>query len=335
MITTRFPISTPSHVLALALLVSAPAIAAEATPQVCDLRVASGPTGKVYEQVVRDVRAVCGSVATLCTLNSQGGVQNLQMLSANEAELGLVQIDLLHKLKDSDSNVAALKAVMPLHANLLHVITLADGSMVDAQTVPGTGTRVPFTGRKMVFGKYSDLRGRSVALVGSAQLTAQMLEEHKNFELRFVSADSDEQALALLRKGDVQAVLSLAGWPMPVLARQTAGGDLRLADFDVAARAPYRVVKRNYQNLGALNLTMLAVPNLLVTRSFKADGKQGQRVSALQACLTQQLDELKDGRYLAAWKEIHDPADTQGWPRWGAVPTPVPGATDTRKHASK
>ncbi len=30
----------------------------------------------------------------------------------------------------------------------------------------------------------------------------------------------------------------------------------------------------------------------------------------------QQLDELKDGRYQAAWKEIGDPADTQGWPRW-------------------
>ena len=76
---------------------------------------------------------------------------------------------------------------------------------------------------------------------------------------------------------------------------------------------------------------MLAVPNLLMTRPFKADGKQGQRVSALQACLTQQLDEMKDGRYLAAWKEIRDTTDTQGWPRWNSGHV----AVDTRKHASK
>ena len=208
---------------AIMLLAAAGAFAAEPTPQACELRVASGPTGKVYEQIVRDMRAACGTTATLCTLNTQGGVQNLQMLSANEAELGLVQIDLLHRLKDSDSNVAGLKAVMPLHANLLHVITLAEGSLVDAQAMPIGTAKVPFTGRKVVFGKYSELRGRHVALVGSAQLTAQMLEEQRNFELRFVSVDSDEQALALLRKGEVQAVFSLAGWPMPVLARQTAG----------------------------------------------------------------------------------------------------------------
>jgi hypothetical protein len=326
----KLPNSSTLRPAACALLwaLSFAATAADSA-QPCDLRVASGPTGKVYEQIVRDMRATCGDAASLCTLNTQGGVQNLQMLSANEAELGLVQIDLLHKLKDSDANVATLKAVMPLHANLLHVITLAEGSLVDFWTWPWTEIRVPFTGRKVVFGKYSELRGRTLALVGSAQLTAQMLEEHRSFELRLLSVDSDEQALAMLRKGEVQAILSLAGWPMPVLARQTGGTDLKLADFDVVPRVPYKTVKRNYQNLGVLNLTMLAVPNLLVARPFNAAGRQGQRVSALQSCLLQQLDELKDGRHQAAWKEIGDPADTQGWRRWEA------GPGDTRKHASK
>jgi hypothetical protein len=315
---------------AATLLLSAlPAIAAPDASQLCNLRVASGPTGKVYEQIVRDMRAACGHVASLCTLNTQGGLPNLQMLSANEAELGLVQIDLLTKLKESDVNVATLKAVMPLHANLLHAITLAAGSKVDVWTLPWIGSKVPFTGDKVVFTKYSQLRGRTVALVGSAQLTAQMLEEHKRLDLVFVPVDSDELALKLLRGGDVQAVLTLAGWPMPILAREGGGSDLRLADFDVAASKPYQVVKRNYQNLGVLNLGMLAVPNLLMARPFNASGRQGQWVSALQACLVRQLDELKDGRYQAAWKEIGDPADTQGWPRWES------GTLAPRKLASK
>ncbi len=123
------------------------------------------------------------------------------MLSANEAELGLVQIDLLHKLKDSDANVATLKAVMPLHANLLHVITLAArlaGRCLDLAL--DYRRKVPFTGDKVVFGKYSELRGRTVALVGSAQLTAQMLEAAQELRPAFVGVDSDEQALTLLRK---------------------------------------------------------------------------------------------------------------------------------------
>ena len=235
------------------------------------------------------------------------------MLSANEAELGLVQIDLLHKLKDSDANVATLKAVMPLHANLLHVITLAEGSLVDFWTWPWTESGCPSPAARWCSASTPNCAAGRVALVGSAQLTAQMLEEHRSFELRFVSADSDEQALAMLRKGEVQAIFSLGRLADAGAGTPDRGTDLKLADFDVVPRAPYKTVKRNYQNLGVLNLTMLAVPNLLVARPFNAAGRQGQRVSALQSCLLQQLDELKDGRYQAAWKEIGDPADTQGW----------------------
>ena len=41
------------------------AMAADAA-QHCDLRVASGPTGKVYEQIVRDMRSTCGDAASRC-----------------------------------------------------------------------------------------------------------------------------------------------------------------------------------------------------------------------------------------------------------------------------
>jgi len=311
----------PLRALGAALLIGASSSAAvAATSDACDLSVASGPAGKVYEQIVRDMRAVCGNVVSMCTLNTKGGVQNLQMLSSNEAELGLVQIDLLHKLKDSDENIGALKAVMPLHANLLHVVTLTEGSMVDVMLVPGTRTKVPYSGRKVVLGRFSDLRGMTVALVGSADLTAQVLNERLQYGLRLVSAATDEAALAMLKSGEVQAVFTLAGWPMPALVTQPSGSGLQLAEFDVEPWEPYKTTRRNYQNLGALNLKMLAVPNLLVSRQFKAGGTQGQRVSSLQTCLIQKLDELREGRYHPIWKEIKDTADTHGWPRWVAEP---------------
>lgn len=322
--------TSPAVALAALLSITAAfwAPAAQAQEE-CALRVAGGPTGKVYEQIVKDMRSVCGATVALCSVATAGGAQNLQMLSSNEADLGLVQIDLLQKLKDSDANISMLKAVVPLHANLLHVIALTDGSTVDIKRVPLTNAVVPFTGRKVALRKFTELRGMTVALVGSAQLTAQMMEAQLQYRLRFVPADSDDQAVAMLKNGDVQAIFTLAGWPMPMLGRLRADSGLTLVDFDIPAWAPYKAVRRNYPSLNALNLPMLAVPNLLVSRSFKPTGTQGQLVSALQDCLGKQLDELKDGRFQAAWKEIADFGDTQGWARW------QPAAAEVRKAAAK
>lgn len=319
----------PTAVCAAALTVGALWATAARADDDCALRVAGGPTGKVYEQIIKDMRNVCGDTVSMCSVATTGGAQNLQLLSSNEADLGLVQIDLLQKLKDSDSNVGSLKAVMPLHSNLLHVLALTEGSMVDMKRVPGTYAVVPFTGRKAVLRRFSELRGMTVALVGSAQLTAQLMEERLRYNLQFVPADTDDQAVAMLRRGEVQAVFTLAGWPMPMLGRLRSDSGISLVEFDTPAWAPYKVAKRNYQGMGALNLPMLAVPNLLVARSFKATGTQGQRVSALQTCLGQQLDELKDGRFQAAWKEIGDISDTQGWARWQTAPAEV-GKTSTK-----
>jgi hypothetical protein len=77
------------------------------------------------------------------------------------------------------------------------------------------------------------------------------------------------------------------------------------------------VVKRNYQNLDAFNMRFLGSPNLLVTRPFKPNGEMGKRVAALQSCLLKHLDELQEGRFQAAWKEIKAPSDTLGVPRYG------------------
>ena len=76
------------------------------------------------------------------------------------------------------------------------------------------------------------------------------------------------------------------------------------------------MVKRSYQNLDAFNLKFLGSPNLLVTRPFKPGGEMGKKVAALQACLLKHLDELQEGRFQAAWKEIKSPTDTLGVARF-------------------
>ena len=120
----------------LAQLAALPALAAPPADEArCDLRVATGPRGKVYEKLFADMRSVCGAEVALCAVPSEGGLQNLSLLSANQADIGLAQLDTVEAMKDGDENVRQLQVVMPLHSNLLHVISLTAGSKVDVTTV--------------------------------------------------------------------------------------------------------------------------------------------------------------------------------------------------------
>ena len=286
-----------------------PASAQEMQPNNA-LRIGSGPAGKVYELIVRDIQLVCGSEVPVQSIASIGGIPNLLMLSASQVELGIVQLDTLRVMASGgDENIRALQAIMPLHMNLLHVLSLQQGSKVGV-------TMIPLSGETKVFRKFSDLKGAKVAVVGSTQLLGQTLNTQLGYSMQLQIADSDDQAVKMLRDNKVQAIFTDGGWPLPSISRHQRDSGLMLVDYDVPAQAPFASVKRTYQNLDAFNYSFLGSPNLLVTRPFKATGDLGKRVAALQACLLKNLDELQEGRYHSAWKEIKNPMDTLGWARY-------------------
>lgn len=301
-----------------------PLALAQEAPSSNALRVAGGPAGKIYELMIRDMLAVCGAQSPVRPIASTGGLQNLTLLAASEAELGIAQQDTWRDMAQGDENIQALQAVMPLHNNLLHVLSRTEGSLVGAVHV--MGRPVPGTGWTVQVRKFSELKGLSVALVGSAQLMGQKLERQLGYGMRFLAADNDDEALALLRANQVQAVFTLGGWPLPTVARHTPANGLMLVDFDLSPQAPYLTVKRNYQKLDAFNRSFLAVPNLLLTRPFKVSGVIGKQVLALQACLRDHLDELQEGRYQSAWKDVKDPDNSFGVARYGSGLVAAPAA---------
>jgi hypothetical protein len=302
---------------AIGLAAAAPA-GAQGTPADCDLRIAGGPAGKVYELMIRDMQAACGSAVRVCPVTSTGGLQNLSLIAANEAELGIVQLDTLKEMMaGGDEALQSLQVVMPLHGNLLHVLVLAEGSKADTVTLPLLG-KTALAGPAIRFDKVSQLRGRTVVAVGSAQLMARAIDAQYRLGLQLLAADNDADALRALRAGQAQAVFTLGGWPLPAVAQHRAGSGLMLADFDLQSNPPYATATRSYPNLQAYNLRFLTAPNLLVTRPFKAGGTAWKRVAALQRCLATHLDELQEGRYQPAWKEIRDVRTSHGLPLFGA-----------------
>ena len=91
------------------------------------LRVATGKKGKGYSKLFANINAVCGDKVAMTEVETEGGLQNLTTLAANQADLGFAQLDTLQDMKASDDAIGALQAVLPLNMNLLHIVGRADG----------------------------------------------------------------------------------------------------------------------------------------------------------------------------------------------------------------
>jgi TRAP-type uncharacterized transport system substrate-binding protein len=205
---------------------------------------------------------------------------------------------------------------MPLHTNLLHILSLRSGFRIGE--VPKSYLwKSEDTREVKVVRRFSDLRGLRIAAVGSTSLLGQRLNNKLGYGMDLRKAESDDEAVKWLKEGQVQAIFTDGGWPLPSVVRHKADSGLQMVDYDLPAEAPFSIVKRNYQNLDQYNVQFLGSPNLLVTRPFKPNGEMGKRVAALQSCLLKHLDALQEGRFHAAWKEIKNPTNTLDIPRFG------------------
>jgi TRAP-type uncharacterized transport system substrate-binding protein len=308
-----------SKIAIAAAMVSALAVAARAddTNAFGSLRIGSGPDGKVYQLLVQDMRSVCGNQVQITNVPSVGGIPNLMKLSANEVDLGIVQLDTLLALgKDGDENIQNFQAVMPLHTNLLHIVSLRTGYTVGEISDSILPWNKKDTREIRRVDKFSELKGLTVATVGSTILLGQRLNTMLGYGMRLVKAENDDEAVKWLREGRVHAYFTDGGWPLPSVARYKSDSGLQVVSFDLPAPDQYLIVKRNYENLGAFKIQFLGSPNLLVTRPFKPNGEIGRKVASLQSCLIKNLENLQEGRYQAAWKEIKNPTNTLGITRF-------------------
>jgi TRAP-type uncharacterized transport system substrate-binding protein len=314
---TNTRISRSILALALALGTAATALAqAETAPASNALRIATGKKGKGYSKLFADVQAVCGAQVPITEVETEGGLQNLTTLAANQADLGLAQLDTLQDLKGSDAAIGALLAVLPLNTNLLHVIAPLQNFDYDgpARTWPLRPKKVSVAVTSM-----PALKGLPVAVVGSARAMGRALDRRHAMNLQFIDVDTDDQALARLKAGEVAAVFSTSGWPSGPVQKLRRDGGWRLVPFELGAQPPYQLVRKNYENLNTFNHPFLAVPNLLLSRPFTPTGAKGKAVIALQNCIHKNLVNLQEGPYEPAWQEVRNTTDTFGWPRIGGA----------------
>ena len=281
-------------------VIAAPADGAPAVE--CDgVKVATGPKGKGYSALFTDVVKLCGAKVNLCEINTTGGLDNLNALSTKEADIGFVQFDTLNDMKNGDENVAALQLVMPLNNNYLHIITATSGYSVQGEKKFGGLMKGDIT--QVVVTRFSELRNKPVALVGSAQLLGRRLDKQFGYGMQFVDVKDDNSAFDMVKKGQVAAAFTVSGWPSGTVKSLNQSSGLTMIPFDAPISDPYKVKSLNYKNIAVYNNNSLAIQNVLVTRSFS--GQRAATIAAIQSCITSNLTELKEGSYQPAWNEVN------------------------------
>lgn len=306
---TKTKIAVTAFVVTFALSAAGPSWASKSVTSGDDaparnpnvLKIATGPSGKGYSKLFADLKTVCSEQVQMQEVKTAGGLDNLNVLSNKKADVALAQLDTIKDLSPSDESVAALKAVTVMNYNYLHVLTSGTGYAYD-QGREWYGAKKSANVVRIT--KFSDLKGKTVALVGSAQIMAVALTQRqlKDYNMRFVNVASDAEAAKMVQAGTAQAMMTVAGAPHGFVSGLTATSNLTLVPFDEDLGGVYVVRKIKYPNLNVFGMKILAVPNVLVARDF--GGKKADQVGALFQCLSSNLQELKDGEYEPAWGEV-------------------------------
>ena len=300
--------------LITAALLSASALAAPAEGAPvgeCEgVQVATGPKGKGYSLLFADIKKLCGTKVNLCEVNTTGGLDNLNNLSTKEADVGFAQLDTYNDMKVGDENIAGLQGVAGLNYNYLHIVAATAGYNVTAEKRMA-GIKYGSDTQAIVITRFNDLRGKTVALVGSAQLLGRRLDKQLGLGMQFKDVKDDASAFELVKKGQVAAAFTVSGWPSGAVKTLTPDSGLTLVPFDGMVGDPYKIKSLNYKNLAVYNVNSLGIPNVLFTRQFT--GARANNIAALQSCIAANLGEFKEGNYQPAWNEVK-PGDVSGVP---------------------
>lgn len=282
--------------------------------------IATGPAKKGYANLFKDINEVCGPTVAIQEKNSDGGLDNITILSERAATIGIVPLDVFLKMQKSDDSIGRFKAVASLNNNLFHILVRQGGVTVEgARNI--IGMKGASTTRLIETEK--DLKGLNVGLVGSAQLTGRSYISNVVGGFNAIDYNgerADVNAQADLKAGKIDAIITAAAWPAgPVNGLESSGG-LALVRWASAPTNGYKVIRKNYKKLNALGYTYLASPNVLFARPVDPNSDAGQSITKLQSCLRSNLNKLKTNEgFQPSWDEVDSITTSDELQAWGGV----------------
>ncbi|MGO1049728.1 TAXI family TRAP transporter solute-binding subunit [Crossiella sp. CA198] len=226
-------------------------------PDLPELVLATGPPGAVYREIggaLADELQKYLQRTAVRTRPSGASVENLTLLSTNQAQLGFVSLDAM--LARQTSPVLGVSAVGRLYDSFLHLVVLNNSKVRGAKDLPGLRVAIGAAGSGT---EYTVEKLRRIAGL--------------NFnEVRLTQSEAAKQ----LEEGTIDAFFTLTGIPTPAISemirRQVAIRLVPLAEQaevlasgDSSAYVPATIPKTTYGSYVQPARTV-SVPNLLVAR---------------------------------------------------------------------
>ena len=267
--------------------------------------VTGGPTG-TYIKIGQDIAKIAEpSGVNLQVMESAGSIQNVfDVRKKRGVQLGIVQSDVLDYIRDiSDDQelkaiAAKLAAVYPLYKEEVHL--LGDFEIKSL----------------------SDLNGKKVAIGperSGTYLTAKtifFLTGIKPAQEVFLGGN---EALDALRKGDIDAMMFVAGAPAKLFSENTTVDDkFQLVPLDDKALDSYvqTTIPASTYKWQEGDVKTVAVRAVLMT--FNYSGEQCQNVAKVAKIIRENKDWL-DANGHPKWREVKLDESLPRWPQYSCV----------------
>lgn len=284
--------------------------------QAQQVKVATGGPKGTYHALFTNIADKCGSEMAIIGVNTSGSLENLDKLAGKEVGAAFIQTDALFASAQG-RDLGNIKTLVAFHKESVHVVALASSGLKSGGVV-GIGAK------EVVFSNVEDLAGLKVAAAGGSMITAQLVRGQGQVNFTVVPAKDNDEALAMLKKGDVQAVMMVGGQPLGNV--KALGTEYKLLGFKPATvellKTVYVADKLSYPKLSASAVTTLATEALLVTRTVNTPERLAA-MSNFRACILKNVPEWQDadGAH-PAWSQV-DPANKG---KWAFYDLPAPAA---------
>ncbi|OAS18351.1 transporter [Methylobacterium platani] len=272
--------------------------------------VISGTPGGTYFRMASDLAFVLDGYKDLRVLPVMGkgaGQNAYDLRYLRGIDIGFVRTDSLDQLS-KDKRVGNARSHIAYIARLfndeLHVVAPRD--ITDIRQLAG---------RKVSF----DVRGSGTDVSGRAMFAG--------IGLAVDAVNVDQPAaLAMLERGEVAAVVSVAAKPVAVLAEFQAGDRFHLLDVPFAGGAaesymPAELTHADYPLLAPEGATVrtLAVGTILAAYNWPKGSERYNRIARFVDGFFSQYDAFLKAPRHPKWREVNLTAEVPDWPRFPAA----------------
>jgi len=288
------------------------AVAAQAQ----QVKVATGGPKGTYHALFTNIAEKCGSEMAMIGVNTSGSLENLDKLGAKEVGAAFMQTDALFASAQG-RDLGNIKTLIAFHREAAHVVVLASSGL-KAGGVAGFG------GKEVVFNTIEDLAGLKLAAAGGSMITAQLVKLQGQVNYTVVPAADNDAALAMLKKGEVQAVMMVGGQPLGNV--KALGTEYRLVGFKPSTVELLKTVyvgdKLSYPKLSPTAVGTIATEALLVTRTYNTPDKLNM-LGSFRKCVMENVPTFQDadGAH-PAWAQV----DVNNKGKWAYYDLPAPAA---------